>query len=81
VPSPACARRPSTPFAPELRREIKTLATLIVSLLLPGEVRHRAAVEQFDVERFVEAVARLRITRMAEAGIPAQLTSIQTMLY
>ena len=34
--------------------------------LLPRSLRRRAVVEQFDVTRFVEAVAALRITRSAQ---------------
>lgn len=48
--------------------------------LLPSEVRRRAAVEQFNVRRFVDAVARLRVLRAPEAGVAEQLTGIQAML-
>ncbi len=34
--------------------------------LLPRSLRRRAVVEQFDVTRFVEAAAALRITRSAQ---------------
>lgn len=45
--------------------------------LLPSEVRRRAAVEQFGVARFVEAVARLRVERRSEAAAESLTRLVQ----
>ncbi len=74
---PAIGGEQATRYLHEHVRQYEGMLALgAYNHLLPSEVRRRAATEQFNVQRFVQAVAGLRVLPTPQAEVLAQLTNV-----